>query len=450
MSKSPEFPTILLVTGWAAAATVAAVLFATTGHDAPEPAPAPVAASVETAPEPEPVAETVEAPTEPAPAMETVAGAAEPTPEAAMETATDSAPALPVAAPLGLGRPAMTEEIDAWDVAVLPDGTGLPEGSGDVETGDQVFADNCASCHGDFAEGLDSWPVLAGGTGTLTDPRPVKTVGSYWPYLSTVFDYVHRSMPFGGAQTLSADDTYAITAFLLYSNGMVEDDFVLTHENFTEVVMPNADGFYPDDRAETEYPLFSAEPCMENCRTATPEVTKRAVDINVTPEDPDGKPAGTLPVISLASTGETVAPAETVPEAVETAEATPESLEEPAAEDAVEPTGEGAADPALIAAGETVFKKCSACHKVGEGAKNAVGPALNGIVDAAMGQVEGFKYSATLSEMGAVGAVWDAASLHAFLENPKGFVKGTKMSFAGLKEPEDRDAVIAYLSTFGP
>jgi len=462
MSKSPEFPTILLVTGWAA--TVAAVLFATTGHDAPEPAPAtmPAAVTAETAPEPapepaaEPVAEAAAAPTEPAPAMETVEAAAEPAAEApAAETAAaDPAPVLAASAPLGIGRPALPEEIDAWDVAVLPDGTGLPEGSGDVETGESVFADNCASCHGDFAEGLDSWPVLAGGTGTLTDPRPVKTVGSYWPHLSTVFDYVHRSMPFGGAQTLSADDTYAITAFLLYSNGLVEEDFVLSKENFTEIIMPNADGFYPDDRATSEYPLFSAEPCMENCRTAAPEVTKRAVEINVTPEDPDGKPAGTLPVISLASTEETATPEASAPEATETAEVAPDVTAEPAAEPVADPAAEapaqGAADPALIAAGEAVFKKCSACHKVGAGAKNAVGPALNGIVDAAMGQAEGFKYSNTLAEMAAAGGVWDAASLHAFLENPKGFVKGTKMSFAGLKKPEDRDAVIAYLSTFGP
>jgi S-disulfanyl-L-cysteine oxidoreductase SoxD len=342
-----------------------------------------------------------------------------------------AAPAL--AETLGLGRPALPEEIAAWDVAVLPDGTGLPEGSGDVATGEEVFGEYCAACHGDFAEGLDSWPVLAGGAGSLTDPRPVKTVGSYWPYLSTVFDYVHRSMPFGSAQTLTVDDTFAITAFLLYSNGMVEDDFTLTHENFTEITMPNADGFYPDDRAATEYPLFSGEPCMENCRDGAPQVTKRAVEIGVTPQDPDGKPAGTLPVITLASTAE---PAET-----ETAEA---------AIDAETETDTAAADPALIASGEAVFKKCAACHKVGEGAKNGVGPALNGIIDAAMGQVDGFKYSNTLAEMGAGGGVWDAGALHAFLENPKGFVKGTKMAFAGLKKPEERDAVIAYLSTFGP
>lgn len=406
MSKSPEFPAILRVAGLSTAVAVATVLIATTGPYAIKPGLG--AANAQTAPE-------------------------------AAGTGT-----------LGLGRPALPEEIDAWDVAVLPDGTGLPEGSGDVETGEGVFGDYCASCHGDFAEGLDSWPVLAGGAGSLTDPRPVKTVGSYWPHLSTVFDYVHRSMPFGGAQTLSVDDTYAITAFLLYSNGMVEDDFVLTHENFTEVTMPNAGGFYPDDRATTEYPLFSAEPCMENCRTTAPEVTKRAIEINVTPEDPDGRPAGTLPVISASATDAPDLPADAATEVAEADEATVEAPAETADEPAAEAPAAGAPDPALVAAGETVFKKCAACHKVGDDAKSAVGPALNGIVDAPIGQVEGFKYSAALAEMGAGGATWDAASLHAFLENPRGFAKGTKMSFAGLKKPEDRDAVIAYLSTFSP
>lgn len=204
-----------------------------------------------------------------------------------------AAPAL--ADPLGLGRPALPEEIAAWDVAVLPDGTGLPPGAGDVDEGDELFSFMCAHCHGDFAEGLDSWPPLSGGEGTLTDRRPVKTIGSYWPYLSTVWDYVHRSMPFGSAQMLDADDAYAITAFLLYSNGLVDDDFELTHENFAEIVLPNVDGFYVDDRPETEYPLFSGEPCMADCFPEPATITQRAVDINVTPEDPDGRPAGTLP-----------------------------------------------------------------------------------------------------------------------------------------------------------
>ena len=357
-----------------------------------------------------------------------------------------AAPAM--AEQLGLGREALPEEIEAWDVAVLPDGTGLPEGSGDVLTGEEVFADACASCHGDFAEGLDSWPVLAGGQGTLRDMRPVKTIGSYWPYLSTVFDYVHRSMPFGSAQTISKDEAYAIAAFLLYSNGLVEDDFVLSKDNFTEITMPNVDGFYPDDRAETEYPLFSAAACMSNCIDGPVQVTKRAIELNVTPKDADGKPAGTIPPLFQASAE---APAEAG--ATETAAAEPvaEPVAEPAAEAAAaEPAAElAAADPALIAAGEKVFKKCAACHKVGEGAKNAVGPMMNGIVGRAAGSIDGFKYSKVLTDMAAGGLVWDDANLHAFLENPRGFMKGTKMSFAGLKSEEDRTAVIAYLASFG-
>ncbi len=161
---------------------------------------------------------------------------------------------------LGLGHRALPEEINAWDVTVLPDGKGLRPGSGDVTTGEAVFGEKCAACHGEFAEGLDSWPVLAGGQGSLKDRRPVKTIGSYWPHLSTVWDYVHRSMPFGSAQTVSVDETYAITAFLLYSNGLVDEDFVLSKENFSEVQLPNSQGFYADDRSEAEYPLFRKNP----------------------------------------------------------------------------------------------------------------------------------------------------------------------------------------------
>jgi cytochrome c len=184
--------------------------------------------------------------------------------------------------PLGLGRAALPEEIAAWNLDVSPDGTGLPEGSGDVMTGEEIYLEQCAACHGDFAEGLDNWPSLSGGEGTLDREDPEKTIGSYWPYLSTVWDYVHRSMPFGNAQILTPDDTYAITAYLLYSNGLVEDDFVLSNENFTEVQMPNADGFIEDDRAETEYSAFSTEPCMENCKDSV-EITMHASVLDVTP-----------------------------------------------------------------------------------------------------------------------------------------------------------------------
>lgn len=352
-----------------------------------------------------------------------------------------ASPAL--AEKLGLGRPALPEEIMAWDVAVLPDGTNLPKGSGDVLTGEEVFANQCASCHGEFAEGLDSWPVLAGGEGSLTDPRPVKTVGSYWPYLSTVFDYVHRSMPFGAAQTVSADETYAITAFLLYSNGLVEDDFILSKENFNEIKMPNAEGFYPDDRAQSEYPLFSSAPCMADCLADAPKVTKRAIDLKVTPTDLDGKPAGTLPVI--ASVADTAGEGAT--EVAATEPAAEQVVAEVASAEAVQQTL--AADAELAAAGEKVFKKCAACHKIGDGAKNASGPPLNGVVNAAAGGVEGFKYSKPLMDQASGGLVWDATNLDAFLADPKGFIKGTKMSFAGLKKSDERAAVIAYLATFG-
>jgi cytochrome c5 len=186
-----------------------------------------------------------------------------------------------------LGRPALPQEIAAWNVDVSPDGTGLPVGSGSVEDGEQIFSDNCAVCHGEFAEGVDNWPKLAGGDGTLDRDDPVKTVGSYWPYLSTVWDYVHRSMPFGNAQILSNDEVYAIVAYILYSNYLVDEDFVLTNENFLDVEMPNADGFVVDDRDETELPQFTREPCMTNCKDSV-EITMRAAVLDVTPEETTG------------------------------------------------------------------------------------------------------------------------------------------------------------------
>lgn len=184
----------------------------------------------------------------------------------------------------GIGRTATEAEIAAWDVHVMPDGRGLPVGSGSVEDGEVLFSEQCAACHGEFAEGVDNWPKLAGGDDTLADEDPLKTVGSYWPYLSTVWDYVHRSMPFGNAGTLSDDDTYAIVAYILYSNYLVEDDFVLSNENFLEVEMPNADGFIVDDRAETEYSQWRTEPCMENCKDSV-EITMRATVLDVTPDE---------------------------------------------------------------------------------------------------------------------------------------------------------------------
>ena len=180
----------------------------------------------------------------------------------------------------GLGRVATPEEIAGWDVDIRPDGSGLPPGSGSVEQGEAIYLERCAACHGEFGEGAGRYPVLMGGFDTLQEDRPEKTIGSYWPFASTVWDYVYRAMPFGEAQTLSADETYAVTAFLLFLNEVVEEDFTLTKENFGEVRMPNEEGFFIREGAD----LPGTEPCMSDCKGEV-EVIGRARTLDVTPED---------------------------------------------------------------------------------------------------------------------------------------------------------------------
>ena len=193
-----------------------------------------------------------------------------------------SAPALPADRPFNLGKIATAEEVAGWDIDVRPDGLGAPVGMGNAIDGEEVYADLCAACHGDFGEGVDRWPELVGGEGSLDTHDPLKTTGSYWPYASTLYDYVYRAMPFGEAQSLSYDETYQIVAFLLYMNDIIEDDFDLSHENLGAIVMPNRDGFLmPDPRPDAQ--PVSAEPCMNNCNVAT-SIMGRARDIDVTPE----------------------------------------------------------------------------------------------------------------------------------------------------------------------
>ncbi len=183
----------------------------------------------------------------------------------------------------GIGRIATPDEVAAWDIDIRPDGLGLPEGSGTVADGEGVFEEQCAACHGDFGEGVGRWPVLAGGFDTLTSDRPIKTVGSFWPYLSTVWDYINRAMPFGYAQSLSADEVYALTAYIMYLNEIVDDeDFELSKANFLDLPLGNEGNFYPDDRPTTEYPFFT-EACMTDCKTSA-EITKHASGKDVTPE----------------------------------------------------------------------------------------------------------------------------------------------------------------------
>jgi len=162
--------------------------------------------------------------------------------------------------PFNIGQKATAEVIAGWDIDVRPDGLGLPIGSGSVEDGEELYEQKCALCHGSFGEGVKRWPKLSGGQDTLKDERPEKTVGSYWPYASTLWDYINRAMPFPAPQSLEADEVYAITAYVLNLNDIVDDDFILTQDNFTSIEMPNKDGFYVDDRPDTQNPR-----CMIDC-----------------------------------------------------------------------------------------------------------------------------------------------------------------------------------------
>lgn len=189
---------------------------------------------------------------------------------------------------LGLGRVALPEEVKAWDTDVRPDGQGLPVGKGTAKQGDEIFQAQCAACHGEFGEGVGRWPVLAGGAGTLKADRPDKTVGSFWPDLSTVYDYIKRAMPYGNARSLSNDEVYALTAYLLSMNDIIKDDnFELNDTNFTSIKMPNAAAFYDDDRETAEKQFWKKAPCMTNCSPA-PKVIGRAIAVDVTPDGKSG------------------------------------------------------------------------------------------------------------------------------------------------------------------
>ncbi len=176
----------------------------------------------------------------------------------------------PLLAADGPGREATPEEISALDLDVRADGAGLPEGSGTVEQGEALYAEKCAACHGEFGEGVGRMPALIGGEDTLASDRPRRTVGSFWPFAPTVFDYVRRAMPFGHASTLSVDETYALAAFILNANGIVRDDFVADGRTLPAVKMPNRNGFLPDDR-----PGKPAVRCMSDCRSV-PRIVSRA------------------------------------------------------------------------------------------------------------------------------------------------------------------------------
>jgi S-disulfanyl-L-cysteine oxidoreductase SoxD len=168
----------------------------------------------------------------------------------------------------GIGREAKPDEIAGWAIGVRPDGQGLPPGKGTVAEGEEIFQ--------------------AGGHGSLKHERPEKTIGSFWPNASTVFDYIRRAMPFGNAQSLSNDELYAVTAYVLHLNDVIKDTkFELNQGNFATIKLPNEEGFYDDDRETTEKHFWNPKVCMKDCRPA-PKVTGRAAVLDVTPDAKSG------------------------------------------------------------------------------------------------------------------------------------------------------------------
>ena len=142
----------------------------------------------------------------------------------------------------GLGEELTAEQLAAIDFTIMPDGDGLPDGSGTAAAGREVYNQHCLACHGENGAGGVN-DVLAGGHGSLTGPRPQKTVGSYWPYATTVFDYIRRAMPFQTPDSLSNDETYAVTAYVLFVNDIITEDAEMNADTLPRVEMPNRDNF---------------------------------------------------------------------------------------------------------------------------------------------------------------------------------------------------------------
>jgi S-disulfanyl-L-cysteine oxidoreductase SoxD len=161
-----------------------------------------------------------------------------------------AAPALlALASPLfaqqspNLGKPISQEDLASWDISIGPDGAGLPPGSGTVKQGEAVFAAKCQACHGEKGAGRPN-DRLVGGQGSLPgDKPPIKTVGSYWPYATTLFDYIRRAMPFNESKSLTNDEIYGVVAYLLNLNGIIPDSETMNAQSLPKVTMPNHDGF---------------------------------------------------------------------------------------------------------------------------------------------------------------------------------------------------------------
>lgn len=175
----------------------------------------------------------------------------------------------------GLGTPITENDVAAWNIDVGPDGVGLPKGNGTAKIGEPVFLAKCAACHGEFGEGMGRFPAMVGDHNSLTSDRPSKTVGSYWAYATTLYDYIYRAMPFGNAQSLSADEVYGITAYILAMNDIISNDHVLDEKNLHKVKMPNRDGFIIATKTD-----IKIKACMQDCVDEV-KVTSRASINNV-------------------------------------------------------------------------------------------------------------------------------------------------------------------------
>ncbi len=141
-----------------------------------------------------------------------------------------------------LGRVATAQEIAGWDISVAPSGDGLPPGRGTAVDGAAVYEQKCQACHGVKGAGQPN-DRLVGGQGTLASNAPVRTIGSYWPYATTIFDYVRRAMPYIQPQTLTNDEVYALTAYLLNLNGIIGERDEMNAQTLPKVKMPNRDNF---------------------------------------------------------------------------------------------------------------------------------------------------------------------------------------------------------------
>jgi S-disulfanyl-L-cysteine oxidoreductase SoxD len=158
-----------------------------------------------------------------------------------------AASALAAEAP-HFGQPVTADELAPWDISIGPDGAGLPAGRGTPKEGEAVYAANCQACHGEKGAGRPN-DTLVGGFGTIASDRPaVKTVGSYWPYATTLFDYIRRAMPYQQTKSLTSDEVYAVSAYILHLNGVIGADDALDAQSLPKVKMPNRDGFIPFPR----------------------------------------------------------------------------------------------------------------------------------------------------------------------------------------------------------